>query len=196
MKKDFFKNRKNLVTLIIIVIAVLAVLLVAIFTKREYKQRFALNPIYDIHPEQVRELYMNMVSVSCVGDLHLDVELGAKAIDVKDMNMVNLLNYAFSNLDKSDKLSDNMEESIVKTVFSDLFYGKLDLTNIINNYQYGDYIYTLTDGVITREEKECISDINMYLNCMGIRIMDNFCQWMLTWGIQRMVSCMTLLIKN
>ena len=157
--KSFFKGKNNIATVGIIALVVLLVILVAIFSRREHKDKFALNSIYDVYPEEVRNLYTNMVSVSCSGDLHVDVKLDEKATNVSDMNKKTLLAYMFSYLDKNEKLVDDMDVSVIEDATKELFDGDIDLKSEISNYQYGNYTYTLKDKVISRKKSECKSEV-------------------------------------
>lgn len=173
MKKDFFKEKKNVITLVVVIVLILVVVLVAVLTTREEKVRFTLNSIYDVYPEEVRELYTNMVSVSCIGDLYLDLEVDKEATNVENMEATNLLDYLFSYLDKEEKLKNNMDAKVVSDASYLLFYGDLNLTSKVVNYPYGEYVYTLKDGVITREKKECISNVQYVSQLYGYSYNEN-----------------------
>lgn len=165
--KSFFSKRENKILVVAILIILIIVLVVAIVFKKDEDSKFALNGIYDVYPEDVRELYSNMVSVSCYGDLHLDITLGSGIVKVGNINKNNLLDYMFSNLDKNNKLTDQMDIDIFKNVSKNLFSGNVTLDNLINGYTYGEYKYIVKDDKVSREKKECISDKNYITHLYG-----------------------------
>jgi len=165
--KNFFSVKKNIVTVGIIALVIIIVILVAIFARKDHKDKFALNSIYDVYPEEVRSLYTNMVSVSCDGDLHIDVELGAKATTVDKMEKNNLLDYMFSYLDKNDKLTDDMSVKVIEDATEELFDGDIDLKAEIVGYPYDDYLYTLKDKLVTRKKRECSAEVQYVSKLYG-----------------------------
>ena len=72
--KLFFSNKTNVI-ITIIVIAVAIIVIVFSIINRNRNKLFVLNHIYDIYPQEVRDLYSNVVSISWGGDLYFDVEL-------------------------------------------------------------------------------------------------------------------------
>jgi len=156
--KEFFAKKNNRITTIAVVGVILIVLIVALVVGKNKNNKFALNEIYDVFPEEVRELYANMVSVSCYGDLHFNVVLDAEATKVSELSKNNLIDYMLSYLDKNEKLTDEFEVKLLKDATSELFAGELDLTEQFTSYGYGDYTYTLENGMVTRKKQECTSD--------------------------------------
>lgn len=156
--KKFFEKKTNIIMVIGILVVVVIVVLVAILFKREDKEKFSLSKIYDVYPEDVRNLYANMVSVSCYGDLYLDLKLDSGKIKVADINRNNLIDYMFSYMDKHDKFEDEMEVNDFNAISSDLFNEKLDFKNDIDKYKYGEYEYLVEDGKVKRNKAECSSD--------------------------------------
>lgn len=156
--KKFFSKKNNLITSVIILVIIIIVIVVAIIFKNNHRRRFAINEIYNVYPEEVRELYSNIVSVSCHGDLYLDINLDNGKIDVSEMSSNNLIDYLFSHLDKQNLLTDQISISTINEYATKLFNMKSNFRNELNNYQYGDYLYQIKDNKLTREKKECVSD--------------------------------------
>ena len=156
--KKFFSKRNNVIMVASILGVIVLVVIIAIIFGKRKDEKFALNEIYDVYPEEVRELYANMVSVSCYGDLHFDVQLDAGATGVNEMTNNNLIDYMFSYLDKNEKVSDNFEANVIKDATDYLFNGEIDFTSKINSYGYGDYTYTVDGDKVTRKKQECTSD--------------------------------------
>lgn len=156
--KPMFNKKNIIITIVIIVIILIAILLLTNFNKKD--NRFALNEIYDVYPEEVRKLYSNIVEISCKGDLHLDnIKVDSETTPIDNIAKNNLLDYLFSNIDKNEGLSDKIEVDFIRNKQKDLFNSKLDLTEAINNYQYGDYVYTVKNNKLTRVKNECKSDM-------------------------------------
>ncbi len=151
------KNIVNKIILIGVLIAIIIIILLFAFKKKI--PGFVLNEFYDVYPEEVRALYANLVDVSCTGDLHLDIKLDDKKTTIANLNKNNLLDYLFSNIDKAGGLNDDLPTSLINSKTKELFSSNVDLIKDINNYQHGDYIYSVNDNKITREKKECQSDI-------------------------------------
>lgn len=165
--KNFFSKKVNLVSTIIFVIILLIMIVVFLISIFRKDNKFALNPIYDVYPEEVRELYSNMVEVSCYGDLHLDISLDAGEFLLKDVKYNNLIDYMFSYLDKEEKLSDEFSVDVIKNATDRLFADEFDFTGYINDYIYGDYKYTIRNGLVTREKASCISNNNYISQLYG-----------------------------
>lgn len=156
--KKFFSDKKNLVTTLIVLGIIIVVVVVAIIFDKDKNDRFALNEIYNVYPEEVRELYSNIVSVSCSGDLHLDITLDGGVVKADKINEKNLLDYLFSNLDKNNKLTDEFETKIISSTANSLFYTQRDLVSKVDNYQYDGYIYHVDGSKVTRTKDKCSSD--------------------------------------
>lgn len=163
--KSFFSKKTNIIALVAIALIIIIILILALRDREEKK--FALNEIYNVYPEEVRELYSNMVEISCGGDLHLNVSLDSGEVSVSQLDQNNLLDYMFSYLDKNDGLVDNMEVSLIQSTTKKLFDGELDFTSKINNYVYGDYSYTVKDGKVSRAKSECNVDTQYVSHLYG-----------------------------
>ena len=55
--KKFFGKKENVILVSVIAIITVIVILVAIFNKRGWDRKFALNKIYDVYPEDVKRQY-------------------------------------------------------------------------------------------------------------------------------------------
>ena len=121
-------------------------------------KRFALDKIYDILPEEVRNLYINMVSVSCNGDIHFNIDIGSGEVDIKNMNRTDLLDYMFSYLDKHNLLNDKLTTDLINQTEENIYNDKLNLINEIKDYQYNDYIYNIENNKLIRKGNKCISN--------------------------------------
>ena len=91
--KHFFSDRKNVITVAVVLGVIVLVVIIALIFGRNRNNKFALNEIYDVYPEEVRNLYANIVSVSCYGDLYFDVMLDADATKVSELSKNNLMDY-------------------------------------------------------------------------------------------------------
>ncbi len=164
--KKFFSNKQNKVTVIVVVIVVIVVVLVALLFKRE-KEKFVLNEIYDVYPEEVRELYSNMVSISCNGDLYIDVKLDSGILKVENIDRNKLMNYMFSYLDKNNLLEDEMNVKIIQNTANDLFASKINFDDLVNNFSYDGYTYTVSNNIIKRKSSECVKEKEYVSNLFG-----------------------------
>ncbi len=163
--RDFWEVKRNRIVTFIILGIILIVILVFIFTDR--KDKFALNDIYNVYPSEVRELYANLVDVSCSGDMHLDIGLDAKATNVINMSNNNLMDYVFSNLDKSGKLKDKFDIALINDAEKRLFYDDVKLFDDIKTYNYGNYEYSINGRTITRKVRKCTSEDTYVLHLYG-----------------------------
>ena len=153
---SFIKKYKTIA--IIVAVVILIVIIILVFFKKE-DERFALNEIYDVYPEEVRTLYTNIVDSSCQGDLHLDIKLDAEETKINSLKTENLLDYLFSNIDKNEGLTDSIDKELISKKEKELFTSSPDLISKINNYQHGNYIYSVSGDKITRKKKACETDI-------------------------------------
>ena len=155
--KIFLSKKKNLVTVLIILGIILITIIILVLSKNK-KNQFTLNEIYNVYPEEVRTLYSNIVSVSCYGDLYLNIGKDSGSVKTDDMNDNNLIDYMFSNLDKNNQLTDEFELKVINITAKSLFNTTKELSSKITNYQYGNYIYNIKDSKVTRTKSECHSD--------------------------------------
>ena len=148
--KNFFKNRYVIIGIIVIAFVSLVVAIVMVIGEEENK--FALNPIYDVYPQDVRELYANTVEVSCYGDLHFDIEIdtGEHSVNKLDRNYV--IDYFLSHIDKNYGLNNGHTEAMLQENFDKLIAEEMDIIKYIDDYQYGDYVYSIENGKLVREK--------------------------------------------
>lgn len=170
--KKIFANKRNILILIICFIILLAIILTIVIINNR-RNRFALNHIYELLPYEVKEIYSNLVGVSCYGDLHFDIEVDSGEKKIADINKNNLIDYMFSYLDKHDLLSNKIDESTIKKVERELFINNLNLIDNIKDYGYGNYTYSNQKGKFVREKRECNSDIKYVSHLFGYSYKNN-----------------------
>lgn len=160
--KEFFSNKRNVIILsIVLVVVLISIFLLIILLKDgdgDSDEKLSLSTIYDVYPEEVRNLYANMINVSCSGDLHLDITLDAGVVSVRKMKDKNLLDYIFSYLEKNEKLADSFSIQVLEEAVNELLNENIDFSSKIKDYEYGGYVYDINNNVITRKFKECKSD--------------------------------------
>lgn len=161
--KEIFSKKRNIVVVVICLILLITVFLVIKLTNYN-KDRFTLNHIYRLYPEEVRKLYANLVEVSCNGDMHFNIKLGSGENKMTDIDKNDLMNYLFSYLEKDDLLNDKMEMSLIKKMTKELFLDNVDLTDKFNNYSYNNYTYYVKKEKITRKKNECVNSDIKYVN--------------------------------
>ena len=155
--KKFFSKKRNII--ICLACLLLIIILLIILLRIPKKIKFALNEIYNVNPAEVRELYQNMVEVSCSGDLHFDINLGSGARGTADIDKDNLLEYLFSYLDKNEMLEDTMNLAVFENAAKKLFYGDVNPFDSFKTYSYGNYIYTKSGAKVTRKVHKCERNI-------------------------------------
>ena len=170
--KKVFSNKRNILIMIISLIVILIIVSIIVINNHRHK-KFVLNHIYEVMPYEVRELYSNIVSVSCYGDLHFDIDVDNGKKNLEEMNKNDVLDYTFSYLDKNDLLNNKIDESTIKKAEKRLFPKSVNLLEGINNYGYGDYYYNNENGKIVRTERECTSDIKYVSHLYGYSYDEN-----------------------
>ena len=165
MNKDkiinFFMKNKILIIGLLIVIFILFL----VFGKKNEDEDFSLSSIYDVYPSEVRELYKNIVSSNCNGDLIFDLELNSGKLYVDKLSDNNKLDYVFSYLSKKNKLSDSFNVDIVNEAYSLLFDSSFDFSGKINNYSHMGDIYSVSSyGIISRDDGECSESKITYIS--------------------------------
>ena len=162
--KDIFKKKSNIIILVVIlVVIILFGIIVGFLLKEEENAPFTLDDIYSVYPLDVQNLYVNLVSISCSGDLYFDITEEDGYVEIKDIDKKTLLDYTFGYMSKNALLDDGFNISVIENVVDDLFYENVNLRKLLNNYSYDDYVYTLKDDKITRMKSECKSD-NQYVS--------------------------------
>ena len=152
--KKFFGKKENIILVSVIAVIIVVIILVAVFNKKDWDRKFALNKIYDVYPEDVKKLYSNMVEVSCSGDLYLSINLDVGKVSVGALDKEVLMNYMFSYLDKNSKLN-GLTMDTVRNTTKYLYDNEMDLTNNVNNYKFIDNEYSVNDNKITSKKSEC-----------------------------------------
>ena len=152
--KKLLSTKRNRIIAIVLLFIIFIAIMVSLFPQGKKKNKFALNELYEFAPSEVRNVYANLVQVSCGGDLKFDVNVGSGK-SVKELSKQNLLDYMFSYLDKNELLTDSMDDSVIKKTAKKLFNEDIDLLDAIKKYNYGDYTYNYDRGKITRVKHEC-----------------------------------------
>ena len=141
------KGKKKLILFIGILIIIIIVVLIIIVLNNKDKEKIEI-----VNYKDAENLYQTSNN---------------KCTDITDENDSLILYLIFSELDKDNKLSDNISydeyENTAKTILK-----TDDIPTVINNYLYDGYSYTLEENKITREKSECeeryVSKIYGYSN--------------------------------
>ena len=146
-KKLNISNKKRIILLVSLLVIIVISLLIIVFNNKEDKEKIKI-----VNYKEAEKLYQ---------------ESNNKCTDITNENDSLLLYLIFSELDKDNKLSDNISydeyENIAKTILK-----TDDIPSKINNYLYDGYSYTLNNNEITRTKTECeekyVSKIYGYSN--------------------------------
>ena len=147
-KDASMKNKKRIILFAGISIVLIAILiLIIVLNNKEDKEKIKI-----VDSKEAEKLYQ---------------ESNNKCTDTTDENNSLILYLIFSELDKDNKLSDNISydeyENAAKTILK-----TDDIPQTINNYLYDGYSYTLNNDEITRKKTECeeryVSKIYGYSN--------------------------------
>ena len=147
-KEMSMKNKKKLILLVgILIILIIIGVLIIVFNNQNKEEKIEI-----VNYKDAENLYQTSDN---------------KCTDITDENDSILLYLIFSELDKNNKLSDNISydeyENTAKTILK-----TDDIPKEINNYLYDGYSYTLNNDEITREKSECkekyVSKIYGYSN--------------------------------
>ena len=146
-KKLNISNKKKIILLVSLLVIIVISLLIIVFNNKEDKEKIEI-----VNYKEAEKLYQ---------------ESNNKCTDITNENDSLLLYLIFSELDKDNKLSDNISydeyENTAKTILK-----TDDIPQTINNYLYDSYSYTLNNDEITREKTECeekyVSKIYGYSN--------------------------------
>ena len=141
------KNKKKLILLIGILIIIIVIVLIIVFNNQDKEEKIEI-----VNYKEAENLYQTSNN---------------KCTDITGENDSLILYLIFSELDKDNKLSDNISydeyENTAKTILK-----TDDIPTVINNYLYDGYSYTLEENKITREKTECeeryVSKIYGYSN--------------------------------
>ena len=142
------KSKKRIILFVgILIIIIIVIVLIIVFNNQDKEEKIEI-----VNYKDAEKLYQTSDN---------------KCTDITDENDSLLLYLIFSNMDKDNKLSDNISydeyENTAKTILK-----TDDIPQTINNYLYDGYSYTLEDNKITREKSECeekyVSKIYGYSN--------------------------------
>ena len=148
MKNKKLNNKKKLIIIFIgILIIIIIVVLIIVLNNQNKEEKIKI-----VNYKEAEKLYQ---------------ESNNKCTAIQDENDSLLLYLIFSELDKDNKLSDNISydeyENTAKTILK-----TDDIPAKINNYLYDGYSYTLEENKITRTKTECeeryVSKIYGYSN--------------------------------
>ncbi len=141
------KSKKKLILLIGILIIIIIVVLIIVFNNQDKEEKIEI-----VNYKEAEKLYQTSNN---------------KCTDITDENDSLILYLIFSELDKDNKLFNDISyddyENTAKTILK-----TDDIPSSINNYLYDGYSYTLNNDEITREKTECeekyVSKIYGYSN--------------------------------
>lgn len=167
-KKELLEEKKNIKDLILMflrtywkkIILILLILIICIIVinmiVKGSSAKYVLDKIYDVYPDEVRELYQNVLDVSCNGDMNFDIKLGELPTDINKVNKELLAVYVISYLDKNDLFVDGMPYSQFVDAEKELLNTDSDLLSKVASFQYGDYRYVHMGDKIVRQENACV----------------------------------------
>ena len=142
------KSKKRIILFVgILIIIIIVIVLIIVFNNQDKEEKIEI-----VNYKDAEKLYQTSDN---------------KCTDITDENDSLLLYLIFSNMDKDNKLSDNISydeyENTAKTILK-----TDDIPQTINNYLYDGYSYTLNNDEIIREKSECeekyVSKIYGYSN--------------------------------
>ena len=148
MKSKKLNNKKKLTLFVGLLTTIIIVILIIVLLNNQDKEE----KIEIVNYKDAEKLYQTSDN---------------KCTDITDENDSLILYLIFSELDKKNKLTDNISyekyENTAKTILK-----TDDIPKEINNYLYDGYSYTLNNDEITREKSECeekyVSKIYGYSN--------------------------------
>lgn len=150
----FKQNWKKFLIVIVLILSLW--LIITRLTKKGSSAKYVLDEIYSVYPEEVTELYQNILDVSCNGDLNFDISISGPPTLIKDVNSNILATYVISYLDKNDLYEDGMNYSQFVDAEKRLFNTDSDLLSKVASFQYGDYRYMHMGDKIIRQENACV----------------------------------------
>ena len=142
------KSKKRIILFVgILIIIIIVIVLIIVFNNQDKEEKIEI-----VNYKDAEKLYQTSDN---------------KCTDITDENDSLLLYLIFSNMDKDNKLSDNISydeyENTAKTILK-----TDDIPQTINNYLYDGYSYTLNNDEIIREKIKCeekyVSKIYGYSN--------------------------------
>ena len=147
-KDTSMKSKKRIILFVgILIVIIIVIVLIIVFNNQDKEEKIEI-----VNYKDAEKLYQTSDN---------------KCTDITDENDSLLLYLIFSNMDKDNKLSDNISydeyENTAKTILK-----TDDIPQTINNYLYDGYSYTLNNDEIIREKSECeekyVSKIYGYSN--------------------------------
>ena len=148
MKSKKLNNKKKLTLFVgLLTIIIIVILIIVLLNNQDKEEKIEI-----VNYKDAEKLYQTSDN---------------KCTDITDENDSLLLYLIFSELDKDNKLSDNISydeyENAAKTILK-----TDDIPQTIYNYLYDGYSYTLEENKITREKSKCeeryVSKIYGYSN--------------------------------
>ena len=142
------KSKKRIILFVgILIIIIIVIVLIIVFNNQDKEEKIEI-----VNYKDAEKLYQTSDN---------------KCTDITDENDSLLLYLIFSNMDKDNKLSDNISyeeyENTAKTILK-----TDDIPSSINSYLYDGHSYTLNNDEITRTKTECeekyVSKIYGYSN--------------------------------
>ena len=142
------KSKKRIILFVgILIIIIIVIVLIIVFNNQDKEEKIEI-----VNYKDAEKLYQTSDN---------------KCTDITDEKDSLLLYLIFSNMDKDNKLSDNISyeeyENTAKTILK-----TDDIPQTINSYLYDGHSYTLNNDEITREKSECeekyVSKIYGYSN--------------------------------
>ena len=142
------KSKKRIILFVgILIIIIIVIVLIIVFNNQDKEEKIEI-----VNYKDAEKLYQTSDN---------------KCTDITDENDSLLLYLISSNMDKDNKLSDNISydeyENTAKTILK-----TDDIPQTINNYLYDGYSYTLNNDEIIRTKTECeekyVSKIYGYSN--------------------------------
>ena len=106
--EKLMKFLKNKIVIISIAVVIIIIAILVLLLNKDDDNEFMLDPIYDVYPEEVRELYSNTIYVSCTGDLYLGIDDDSDEVLIENIDKQYMINYLFSHLDKRNKLKNDL----------------------------------------------------------------------------------------
>ena len=165
--EKLMKFLKNKIVIISIAVVIIIIAILVLLLNKDDDNEFMLDPIYDVYPEEVRELYSNTIYVSCTGDLYLGIDDDSDEVLIENIDKQYMINYLFSHMDKHNKLNENTTIDILNDVENKLFSKKLDLVKYIKDFRYGEYIYNIEENMLVGKKSKCESDIRYVSRLYG-----------------------------
>ena len=165
--EKLMKFLKNKIVIISIAVVIIIIAILVLLLNKDDDNEFMLDPIYDVYPEEVRELYSNTIYVSCTGDLYLGIDDDSDEVLIENIDKQYMINYLFSHLDKRNKLNNNTTVAMLEDTENKLFNKKLDLVQYINDFEYDEYVYNIKDNMLVRKKSKCESDIRYVSRLYG-----------------------------